>query len=113
MLPIIGLLLQAGPSAPAPAPTPASAPPTTINLRPFAPPACKPSDDPGDVVVCARRDANAAFRLGPLAPQTVGPLLPPAQARVGPGTVAVETESATMAGGAISKRAMVRFKLPF
>jgi hypothetical protein len=95
---IFALLAQAmaGPHLPAP-PRPRSDAPCPVG-------------EAGDVVVCARN--QDAYRLKPLPPRADEPALPKAEFGLGAARVAAETEQAQLAGGAQSKRLMIRWKLP-
>ena len=85
--------------------------PPSPKLR--AAPRCTPDPDaaPDDVVVCGRRDEP--YRLKPLPELYVTPdRLPKAEADVGVGKLAVETEQGSDAQGGAIPRAMVRLKIP-
>lgn len=77
---------------------------------------CTPST-PDEVVVCART-GESPYRLRPIPdadrferPRRDG--MPPAAVAAFGGTLSAEGESAMLAGGQVSKRAMVRFTKPF
>lgn len=96
---LLGLQSVAGPPAPRPE-----------RLRPAR--ECKPGEgEPGDVIVCGRRDDDQ-HRLKPLPGRYEEPTLPRAEMAVGTGKVAAETEAESV-GGFQSNRIMFRFKLPF
>lgn len=97
------LILQAvaGPALPAPRP---------VKPRPVVP-TCIPSTDPNDITVCARTDEPYRLKKLPAGMER-DEALPKAQIGVAGGTLAVEGEQAEV-GGIPSRRAMVRFKVPF
>lgn len=73
---------------------------------------CRPAAADGDIVVCGRTESP--YRLKKLPDRAEEPILPKAETTlIGNVKVAAETEAATMLGGAQSKRAMIRFKIPF
>lgn len=78
--------------------------------RPRSDKPCPVSAEPGDVVVCAR--SQDAYRLKPLPSAPDEPVIPKAEFGLGATRVAAETEQTQLAGGAQSKRLMVRFKIP-
>lgn len=80
--------------------------PTPPTLR--AVPAC--SGDTDELVVCGRRDSP--YRLKPVPERYTEPTIPKAQIGVLGGTLAAEAETVTILN-VPSKRAMVRFRLPF
>lgn len=61
-------------------------------------------------MVCARN--QDAYRLKPLPSEPDEPAIPKAEFGVGRARVAAETEQTQLAGGAQSKRLMIRWKLP-
>ena len=93
-----------------------AAPPAVIDLLVAQPPACRLDDNAeaygDDIVVCARKGADARFRLGPLPDMAEPQLLPKAETSLAGGTLSAETETAAMPQGQVSKRAMVRFRIP-
>ncbi|PAX08445.1 hypothetical protein [Sphingomonas lenta] len=96
---LLGLQSVAGPPAPRPE-----------RLRPAR--ECEPGEgEPGDIVVCGRRDDDQ-YRLKPLPERYDDPTLPRAEMALGPGKLSAETEAASV-GGVQSNRVMLRFKVPF
>ena len=89
------------------------APPVVIDLLVAPSPACRPDDDADDIVVCARKGADAQFRVRPLPDVPEAQLLPKAETSLAGGTLSAETEAVAMPQGQVSKRAMVRFRIPF
>lgn len=99
MLVMMALMLQA-------------APPAVIDLL-VTPPPCRPTDDADAIVVCARKGVDAQFRVHALPDVPEAQLLPKAQTTIAGGTLSAEGEAAAMPQGQVSRRAMVRFKIPF
>ncbi|MBB4154114.1 hypothetical protein GGQ80_002024 [Sphingomonas jinjuensis] len=97
------LMMQAvsGPALPAPPP---------VRPKPLVP-ACISSADPGDITVCARTDEPYRLKKLPVGFEKEK-TLPKAEIGIPGGKLAVETEQADI-GGTPSRRAMVRFKVPF
>ena len=89
-----------------------SAPASSVGLRDADPAkACASSSD--EIVVCGRRAEDEAFRLRPLPDDrfTEKPLR--ATIGLGKGTLGIEGDEAAMPQGQVSKRAMLKFKIPF
>ncbi len=106
---VIALLMLsqaiAGPPAPA-------SPPARIDLMAQARQSCEAATASNDIVVCGDPEGDAQYRLKPL-PDRFEPSGPPrAEMAIGNTKASVETESVQL-GGVISKRLMVRLKLPF
>ena len=79
--------------------------------------AAVPASGP-EVVIRARPRGEQPYRIRPIPgaerfERTRRDGLPPAAIAAFGGTLAAEAESAQLAGGQISKRAMIRFKKPF
>lgn len=73
---------------------------------------CNPDPASGEIVVCARPDANTRYRYRDLSVE-VPPLLPRAELQLNDRmSLAVTAENATI-GGFTSSRAMVRLRLKF
>lgn len=88
-----------------------------VTVEPAAPPAPAPADGP-EVVVRARPRDELGYRIRPIAgadrfERKRRDGFPPAAIAAFSGIVSAEGESAALAGGQISKRAMVRFTKPF
>ena len=100
------LILQSGAAAIAP-------PPAVIRLDPVLPRGC--AEEAGDaIVVCGKRD-DQRYRLPRLDSARFEPNGEVRNAEIDLGGVkgAAEVESATLLGGQVSNRLMVRLKLPF
>ena len=74
----------------------------------------KPCASGGDeIVVCGRRTEDEAFRLRPLPTDRFVEKPLSASIGLGKGTLGIEGEEAAMPQGQVSKRAMLKFKMPF
>ncbi len=105
------MLLQAGVAGPPDVTTSANIGPGFDLHKLSAVPDC-PKPVAGEIVVCASVDAQSTFRLRPLPPDP-GDAPLKAETQIGKAKLSAEAESATLSGGTISNRAMVRVKIPF
>lgn len=81
-------------------------------MPPAAPDACQ-GQNASEIVVCGRRQAGDGYRLKEL-PRTFEEKPLSAETSIGNGSsVGAYVDSVTMPDGQISKRATVRFKVPF
>ncbi len=103
MLVTMALMLQAGPPAPPP--------PPSIDVRVVVP--CQTDDGSEDIIVCGQKGAGERYRLRTRPEPAEASLLPKAETALAGGTLSAEGEAAAMPQGQVSRRAMVRFKIPF
>lgn len=104
----LALLVQSVLDVPAAAPRAAAPGPITRDAR-----SCPESAD-GEIVVCGRRDdASDRYRLPPPGPERESALPRAAFNISGNVSGAVEAEQAEILPGLVSRRLMVRVKVPF
>ena len=67
----------------------------------------------GEILVCAKAELDAQYRLDPKVQAGETPLLPPAQVGLGKGTLSLHGGTGARAGGVVANRAMITFTTPF